>query len=93
MQDMIATTAVEGRTRNHWFDNVKFLLISSVVIVHFISPERGQLTSQSSFLRSIYVFFMLINMPLFSLISGCFSKADLGAVEMRKIIAHIVAPI
>lgn len=89
---MTATTAVKEKRREYWFDNAKFFSLQASSWFTSYRRKGGELTHQSGILRSIYIFFMLINMPLFSLISGYFSKSDLGAVEMRKTIANIVVP-
>lgn len=52
------------------WDNVKFLLMITVVIGHLVNPG----TDNSHLFRSIYIFIWSFHMPLFIFISGLFHK-------------------
>jgi len=57
------------KNRDYYFDNLKLLLISLVVIGHTIEP----LTSSGN-LRFLYIIIYLFHIPLFSFVAGYFSK-------------------
>ncbi len=64
---------MENRITNkriYLFDNIKFFLITTVVVGHF--AEVG--TSKSEIYKSIFVFIYAFHMPLFLFISGIFHK-------------------
>ena len=56
--------------RDPYWDNVKLVLISLVVIGHFILPVRTDGTS----IRTVYHWIYLFHMPAFVFVSGFFSK-------------------
>ena len=56
--------------RNHYFDNLKFVLILCVVMIHFLECFR----SVSASFRALYLFLGTFAMPLFAFVSGYFSK-------------------
>ncbi|RAP77267.1 acyltransferase family protein [Paenibacillus montanisoli] len=56
--------------RDHYFDNVKFVLIAFVVIGHVLEPLYP--TSDSA--KALYNFIYFFHIPLFVFITGYFSK-------------------
>ena len=56
--------------RNHYFDNLKFILIFLVVLGHYL----GRYRAESSTITGVYLFLYLFHMPVFAFISGYFSK-------------------
>lgn len=58
--------------RDPYYDNLRFLLIFLVVAGHVVAYMK----TDSVFLRSFFVWVHLFHMPMFVLISGCFSRAD-----------------
>lgn len=56
--------------RNYYFDNLKFMLITLVVIGHIIEPLIGSYVN----VKLIYSFIYSFHMPLFVFISGYFCK-------------------
>lgn len=64
------TKVGESMTRNHYFDNLKFILIVLVVLGHFL----GRYRTESGWLNGLYLFVYLFHMPVFALVSGFFSK-------------------
>ena len=58
-----------NKKRDYYFDNLKFLLIALVVIGHVIEPM-----SSSGNLKFLYILIYLFHMPLFSFVTGYFSK-------------------
>ncbi len=58
------------KQRDYYFDNLKFLLISLVVIGHAIEPATS-----SAPLKFLYSLIYLFHMPLFSFVTGYFSKS------------------
>lgn len=61
---------MNDKKRHYFYDNLKFVLITSVVIGHFIAPH----VSSSEFLKATRMFTFLFNMPLFIFFAGLFSK-------------------
>jgi len=57
------------KKRDYYFDNLKFLLIALVVVGHTIEP-----ISSSGNLKFLYILIYLFHMPLFSFVTGYFSK-------------------
>ncbi|AJY74363.1 acyltransferase family protein [Paenibacillus beijingensis] len=60
----------EVNGRDHYFDNVKFVLIAFVVIGHVLEP----LYSTSETAKALYNFIYFFHIPLFVFITGYFSK-------------------
>ncbi|MFD1956951.1 acyltransferase family protein [Paenibacillus thailandensis] len=60
----------EVHQRDHYFDNVKFVLIALVVIGHALEPLYS--TSESA--KALYNFIYFFHIPLFVFITGYFSK-------------------
>lgn len=57
------------KKRDAYFDNLKFLLIALVVIGHTLEP----MTSSGN-IKFLYILIYLFHMPLFSFVTGYFSK-------------------
>ena len=65
----------KAKTRNFLFDNIKFILITLVVVGHFIDFY----IDQSDIFKSMFLFIYSFHMPLFIFISGLFHKnKDIG---------------
>lgn len=60
----------EVNQRDHYLDNVKFVLIALVVIGHVLEPLYS--TSESA--KALYNFIYFFHIPLFVFITGYFSK-------------------
>lgn len=73
--------------RDAYFDNMKFLLISLVVIGHLIEPLSGQAA-----FRPLYLFIYSFHIPLFVLISGFFCKKITSSDYRIKVIGSLVVP-
>lgn len=73
--------------RDYLFDNLKFILISMVVIAHFISP-LGSIFA----IRYIYRYIYIFHMPAMIFISGYFSKKSVkdGKLLKNKIFNYIL---
>ncbi len=70
-------------------DNVKALLIFLVVFGHMIETYIGN----NHLMRSIWNLIYFIHMPMFALISGMFSKADLNAKSSASLIRQVAIPL
>ncbi len=57
-----------GKSRIALYDNLKFILVTLVVVGHFADC----FSAQSDICKSIYLFIYAFHMPLFVFISGCF---------------------
>lgn len=75
-------------TRNSYFDNLKSLLIFSVVIGHLLPSFKGDI----DFLETSYLFIYLFHMPLFVLISGYFSKKYNSKGYINKLFVKLIIP-
>src|SRR4051812_17242655 len=77
-----------SNSRDHYFDNAKFILILLVVVGHTIEPLIGKSPS----LKSIYMFLYFFHMPLFIFISGYFSKNLSSGDYAKKVISKLLIP-
>lgn len=69
------------------YDNVKFVLISFVVIGHIAE----HFVEQSQMMKSIFMFIYFFHMPAFIFISGLFQKKyEKGTFNLNKCIAFIL---
>ena len=59
----------KGKTRDYYFDNLKFILIFLVVLGHYCGSYL-----ESWLMLGIYNFIYSFHMPLFIFISGYFSR-------------------
>jgi fucose 4-O-acetylase-like acetyltransferase len=73
--------------RISYFDNARFALIFLVVLGHTLEVFKNQY-----FYTTVYTFIYSFHMPMFSLISGYFSKADQSSVEVKKKIYDLLIP-
>lgn len=76
------------KQRDHYFDNVKFILALLVVIGHAYRP----LIDETPFMKTIYLTIYTFHMPLFILISGYFAKSYYKEGQNKKVIATILIP-
>lgn len=74
-------------TRDYYFDNLKFLLITLVVIGHLIEP-----LNEDPVLRPIYLMIYTFHIPLFVLISGYFAKNIGSGDYLNKVISRLIVP-
>lgn len=74
-------------TRDYYFDNLKFLLITLVVIGHLIEP-----LNEDPLLRPIYLMIYTFHIPLFVLISGYFAKNIGSGDYLNKVISRLIVP-
>lgn len=72
----------DKKERLYGFDNLKFLLIFSVVLGHFLEISTA-FTGSDYFLRVIYSF----HMPAFLFVTGWFAK-----FRPKKIVLHLIYP-
>jgi fucose 4-O-acetylase-like acetyltransferase len=74
-------------TRDAYFDNIKFILITLVVIGHLIMP-----LSLGQTVRAIVLTIYAFHMPLFIFISGYFSKNYKSKDYGKKIFTNLIIP-
>ncbi|WP_322922299.1 acyltransferase family protein [Paenibacillus campi] len=74
-------------TRDAYFDNLKFVLITLVVIGHLIEPLYDD-----PWLQSLYVMIYTFHIPLFVLVSGYFAKQIGTGDYFTKVISKLVIP-
>ncbi|WP_010234461.1 acyltransferase family protein [Clostridium arbusti] len=74
--------------RDYYFDNIKLLLITLVVIGHVIEP----LINTYSNFRLLYFFIYAFHMPLFAFISGYFLKNANNKKNILPKISNIFIP-
>lgn len=75
------------KSRDSYFDNIKFLLIVLVVTGHIIEPFIGGQT-----LKPLYLWIYSFHMPLFVFIAGYFSKNLESSGYQTKIISKLIVP-
>ena len=73
--------------RIYKFDNLKFILILSVVIGHFVDLY----TNNYNILKTIFIYFYSFHMPLFIFITGLFQKpiTKISDIPIKKILFYI----
>lgn len=71
------------KKRINYYDNLKFLLITMVILGHFVDIY----TKNSHLFRSVFIFIYSFHMPLFIFISGLFFK---NTNPKSKIISYIM---
>ncbi|MEU0570174.1 acyltransferase family protein [Nonomuraea sp. NPDC005983] len=78
----------QKRKRDPFLDNVKFLLIVTVIIGHSLVPTFN---SHSS--RALYIFIYMFHMPLFTLVSGYLSRNFWNSnAKTNKLVDTFVVP-
>lgn len=75
------------KERDVYFDNLKFILISLVVMGHLFQPFNGGIT-----IGPIFKFLYSFHMPLFIFIAGYFSKNIDNNNYNKKVIINFVIP-
>jgi fucose 4-O-acetylase-like acetyltransferase len=80
--------------RNPFYDNCKFFLIFSVVLVHMFSPSRSGETglTQNMFCNSLCTLIHLYAIPSFFFISGYFATLEISSKFIRNLIGQILIP-
>jgi fucose 4-O-acetylase-like acetyltransferase len=77
-----------GKTRDPFFDNVKFLAIVLVVMGHAIEPLRD--TREA---HALYLFVYMFHMPVFIIITGYFSRNfTFSSGKARRLITNLAVP-
>ncbi|CAG1772201.1 hypothetical protein BAC3_02409 [uncultured bacterium] len=74
--------------RNYLLDNAKIILMFLVVFGHEL-----ELTSNSLLLQTLYLFIYSFHIPMFVLISGMLSKAELSSKDIQKNIVSLLIPL
>ncbi|GAA5344329.1 fucose 4-O-acetylase-like acetyltransferase [Planifilum fimeticola] len=82
------TTQKKQKTRDPFFDNAKFVLITLVVIGHAYTNLRHD----NEIVKTAYLLIYSFHMPLFILISGYFTKNYNKPGYMQKTIATLLVP-
>lgn len=75
--------------REPYFDNVKFLLITLVVVGHM---ALAPVMDRSEVANALYIFIYFFHMPLFIFIAGYFSKKIERENYYQKVIAGVFIP-
>jgi len=79
----------DGKGRQYYFDNAKFILIFLVVLAHALSP----LQSGSAFCRVLWVVINYFHMPALIFISGFFAKSYISKareIKVQRIATYII---
>ncbi|SDP31022.1 acyltransferase family protein [Desulforhopalus singaporensis] len=74
--------------RDVLLDNLKFVLISLVIIGHVIEPVIGRF----DWVKSIYVFIFIFHMPMFAYASGAVSSRNIDNSVVNNIVAKLLIP-
>lgn len=87
---MIIKDQEQKKGRIYFWDNLKVLLIFSVVLGHFLMP----ITNRGRSLDSCYYFIYLFHMPAFVFVSGFFAKKYIdkgqGKPDITKIVGFLL---
>ncbi|MEG2441356.1 MAG: acyltransferase family protein [Acetivibrio sp.] len=85
---MSEKTITQAEPRFYKFDNLKFILILTVVVGHFCD----EYTKGSGTMKSIFIFIYTFHMPLFLFVSGLFRKRQREGEGLRidKITTYIL---
>jgi len=76
--------------RSYWFDNTKFFLIFCLLIDHNLLPFHSNGNATQSFIFLWNTWFL---MPLFSFISGYFTKrTDMTVEQGKQILSRMIIP-
>ncbi|WP_418346693.1 acyltransferase family protein [Streptomyces fodineus] len=79
----------DGKPRDAFFDNAKYLAIVLVAMGHSWEP----LKSDSRILQGVYDVVYTFHMPAFVLISGYFSRSfDLSPARLKRLITGVAVP-
>ncbi len=76
-------------SRNYLLDNAKILMMMLVVFGHFIEP----LINYNAIIKSLYLVIYTFHMPVFILIAGMLSKAELNKGRVRHILKSLLIPL
>lgn len=83
-------------SRIYWLDNAKFILITAVILAHFLpGPNKNfipQLSYDNYFFQTVEVILFLFMMQAFSFISGLLSRAELTADYIQKSFFQLMIP-
>ncbi|MEJ6092727.1 acyltransferase family protein, partial [Aliivibrio salmonicida] len=75
-------------TRRYLIDNTKCIMITLVVLGHFIEP----LINSNNIIKSIFMSIYSVHMPIFVMLSGVFSRNEFKKENMIKLINSIFIP-
>lgn len=76
-----------SKSRNFYWDNIKFFTIFSVIVFHFLLG----IIDEKPLARAIYVFIYSFHMPTFLFVSGLFLKYDKNhGLRIDKVTFYIV---
>ncbi|MBE1445660.1 acyltransferase family protein [Paenibacillus sp. OAS669] len=75
------------KQRDSYFDNVKFILITLVILGHIIEPLNNGQT-----FKPLYLWIYSFHMPLFVFITGYFSKNIHSSDYFNKVISKLMLP-
>ena len=80
-----------------WWQNIKFIAISLVILFHFIHPfivlcykKKIEFSGVFFALRTMIEVVALISMPVFSFITGRFSRANISSATIKTLARYII---
>jgi len=79
----------DEKGRKYFFDNAKYILITLVVLAHFISPFK----SDHNVVKAIWVVINTLHMPTLIFISGFFAKSYLkkpGVIKVQRPATYLI---
>ena len=83
------TPSKPAKARDHWLDNVRFVLLAFVVIDHFSWP----LLSGSRTMHVLFYWIHLFHMPAFVMVTGFFSRSlVVNDSRARGLVTRILVP-
>ncbi len=87
--------------RNYYYDNARFLIVFLVLLVHVISPDRGETAkgvylnplTRNDFFIALSALIQLFIMPSIFIISGYFFKKDVSTDYVKSIVERFLIPL
>ncbi|MFJ5259745.1 acyltransferase family protein [Streptomyces sp. NPDC088387] len=84
-----APSGTQGKQRDAFFDNAKYLAIVLVAMGHAWEPLKGE----SRILEGVYTVVYAFHMPAFIIISGYFSRSfDMRPDRLKRLVTGVAVP-
>ncbi len=78
----------DAKGRKYFFDNAKYILITLVVLAHFISPFK----EEHGIIKALWVIINTLHMPTLIFISGFFAKSYIksGVIKVQRPVTYTI---
>lgn len=92
MENVMASSLIQKKERDSWFDNVKGILILLVVVAHFSELIIAYTDKEPYWLDVMFRFIYVFHMPVFMIISGRFAKNRIDKNDWITVINKLIVP-